>query len=98
MEEQVILKLSTYDNLQMELIEAQDEIKRLEADIDELKKNKGIFKANDLGSTVYIELDEKGIELVNNMISEFGETHEVKQVEIGRTITYFHKKVVEGDV
>ena len=37
MEEQVILKLSTYDNLQMELIEAQDEIKRLRDTLDSIR-------------------------------------------------------------
>ena len=37
MEEQVILKLSTYDNLQMELIEAQDEVKRLRDTLDNIQ-------------------------------------------------------------
>ncbi|MCK9267592.1 MAG: hypothetical protein M0P14_02635 [Alkaliphilus sp.] len=37
MDEQVILKLSTYDNLQMELIEAQDEVKRLRKTLDSIR-------------------------------------------------------------
>ena len=45
MDEQVILKLSTYDNLQMELIEAQDEIKRLRDTLDNIQ----IFKIENSG-------------------------------------------------
>ena len=45
MEEQVILKLSTYDNLQMELIEAQDEVKRLRDTLDNIQ----IFRIENSG-------------------------------------------------
>jgi len=45
MEELVTLKLSTYDNLQMELIEAQDEVKRLRDTLDNIQ----IFRIENRG-------------------------------------------------
>ncbi|MCX7772130.1 MAG: hypothetical protein N2376_03345 [Clostridia bacterium] len=82
MNDQVILSLETYNQL-------LDTIRNLREDLA------SIFKATTIGQYAYIQLNEKGAEIVNTMSAKFSKTHEVRNIASGAIIECFNSKKEE---
>jgi hypothetical protein len=63
--------------------------------ISERNQSKSIFKANQILDSVYIEFTAYGATIINDIMSQFSETHQTNPVKEGSIAYYLPKKKEE---